>query len=143
MLGPLLLIGAGTGVAMSPASNTATFRVPAADAGVASAMVNTMQQVGQSIGTALLNTLAVSATTGYLASHLAAGHPVPGTTTLAVLHGYTTAFWWAAAILAAGAVSCGTLLRGGVLAGQGDSGQPGLPARQPEASRLATAGRDH
>ena len=80
LLGPLLIIGTGMGLAMSPASNTATFRVPEADSGVASAMVNTMQQVGQSIGTALLNTLAVSATTGYLTSHLAGGHPVPGTT---------------------------------------------------------------
>ena len=138
LLGPLLLIGAGTGVAMSPASNTATFRVPAADAGVASAMVNTMQQVGQSIGTALLNTLAVSATTGYLASHLAGGRPGTGLTVLAVLHGYTIAFWWAAGILVVGAVICGILLRWGVLAGQGDSGQPGAPAREPEL-----AGADH
>ena len=140
LLGPLLLIGAGTGVAMSPASNTATFRLPAADAGVASAMVNTQQQVGQSVGTALLNSLAVSATTGYLAGHLTSTRPGTGLTVLAVLHGYTTAFWWAAGILAAGAVICGALLRWGVLAGQGDSGQPGAPAREPE---LARADQDH
>jgi hypothetical protein len=64
LLGPLLLIGAGMDLAMSPASNTATFQVPPADAGVASAMVNTQQQIGQSVGTALLNSLAVSATAG-------------------------------------------------------------------------------
>jgi hypothetical protein len=56
-----------------------------------------------------------------------------GMTTLAVLHGYTTAFWWAAGILAVGAIICGTLLRRGVLAGQGDSGHVGPPASQPAA----------
>jgi hypothetical protein len=76
--------------------------------------------------------------TGYLAAHLArAGGGRPKTTlaTLAVLHGYTTAFWWAAGILTAGAIICGTLLRRGVLAGQGDSGPHDAPAPEPEVSR--------
>jgi hypothetical protein len=88
-----------------------------------------------SIGTALLNTIAVSAT----ASYLAAGHPA-GLTTLALLHGYTTAFWWSAGILAAGAVICGTLLRRGPLAGQGDSGQAG--PHDPGATGPLSAVRD-
>jgi hypothetical protein len=115
------------GLVVSPSMNTATFGVPPADAGVASATANTQQQIGTSIGTALLNTLAVSATTRYLTTRptLARSHPGAGLTTLAVLHGDTTAFWWAAGILTAGAITCGTLLRRGVLAGQGDSG----PAR--------------
>ena len=75
----------------APAFATATHGVPARDAGIASAMVNTSQQIGGSIGAALLSTVAASAAT-----------PVDG---------YTTAFTWAAAILAAGAVVCGSLLR--------------------------------
>jgi hypothetical protein len=46
--------------------NTATFGVPATDAGVASATVNTSQQIGGSLGTALLNTIATTATASYL-----------------------------------------------------------------------------
>ena len=68
----------------------------ASDAGVASALVNTGQQVGGSIGTSLLNTLAASATAAYLAAHLGPhtvldGHPVPALAGLAGLHGYTIA----------------------------------------------------
>ena len=131
LLGPLIVAGAGMGLALSPSSNTATFRVPASDAGVASAMVNTMQQVGQSVGTALLNTIAVSATTSYFTAHAST---TAGSTleSLSALHGYTTAFWWAAGILAAGSLICGALLRRGALAGQGDSGIPAASAARPE-----------
>jgi EmrB/QacA subfamily drug resistance transporter len=144
ILGPLLISGAGMGLVVSPSMNTATFGVPPADAGVASATANTQQQIGTSIGTALLNTLAVSATASYLATHLApaGGRPGATLTSLALVHGYTTAFWWAAGILVVGAVICGTLLRRGVLAGQGDSQHQETPAPQPEADRLATADRD-
>ena len=135
ILGPLLISGAGMGLVVSPSMNTATYGVPPADAGVASATANTQQQIGTSIGTALLNTLAVSATTRYLTSHLTLAGGRLGTTltSLALVHGYTTAFWWAAGILVAGAVICGTLLRPGVLAGQGDS-QPDTPASQKSAA---------
>jgi hypothetical protein len=143
LLGPLLVCGTGIGLVVSPSMNTATFDVPPADAGVASATANTQQQIGTSIGTALLNTIAVSATAGYLTTHLPTGRPVTGLTALAVLHGYTTAFWWSAGILAAGAVICGTLLRRGPLAGQGDPGQDGPPAPQLGVSQLATADQDH
>jgi EmrB/QacA subfamily drug resistance transporter len=101
---PLLVEGVGIGLTMATAMNTATLGVSAGDAGVASALVNTRQQIGGSIGTALLSTLAATAA----ADHLADGPAV------AAVHGYTTAFWWAAAIFAGGAVLCGLLLRGGV-----------------------------
>jgi EmrB/QacA subfamily drug resistance transporter len=133
LLGPLVVTGAGMGLALSPSQNTATYRVPASDAGVASAMVNTMQQVGQSVGTALLNTIAISATTSYLTGHAAGTAPSAALQGLSVLHGYTTAFWWAAGILAAACLICSVLLRRGVLAGQGDSGGHGdTPAPRPE-----------
>ena len=63
----LLIMGAGFGLIFAPAIATATLGVEPGDAGVASAMVNTMQQIGGSIGTALLSTLAASATTSALA----------------------------------------------------------------------------
>jgi hypothetical protein len=77
---------------------------------VASALVNTMQQVGGSIGTALLNTLATAAATSYLAGK----QPTPLVLAHAQLHSYITAFWWSAGIFAAGAIICGLLLRPGV-----------------------------
>jgi EmrB/QacA subfamily drug resistance transporter len=110
VLPSLVLIGIGFGLIMGPSFATATFGVPARDSGVASAMVNTSQQVGGSIGTALLSTLAVSATTDFLA----ANGPTPELVRQAAVEGYTTAFWWAAAILAVGGLVCGSLLRSDV-----------------------------
>jgi EmrB/QacA subfamily drug resistance transporter len=78
--------------------------------GVASAMVNTSQQIGGSIGTALLNTLAASATTAYLVAR-------PHTASVAAhaaVHGYTTAFWWSAGIYLAGAILAALVLKPGV-----------------------------
>src|SRR5580704_5363276 len=60
ILPALILTGAGLGLVFGCALNTATYGTGAADAGVASALVNTNQQVGGSIGTALLNTIAAS-----------------------------------------------------------------------------------
>ena len=81
VLPALLLTSAGLGFVMSPSMNTGTAGVMPSDAGVASAVVNTGQQVGGSIGTSLLNTVAASATASYLAAHLSprtmvAGQPV-------------------------------------------------------------------
>jgi len=120
LLGPLMAVGLGFGFTIASSMNTGTFGVAPRDAGVASATLNTGQQIGGSIGTSLLNTLAASATATYLASHVTAGamvrgRPDPHLAGLALMHGYTTAFWWSAAIFAAGAVICGTLLRRGPL----------------------------
>ena len=109
VLGPLLVMGAGIGLSMAPAMSVATFGGDVHDAGVASAAVNTMQQVGGSIGTALLSTLAGNAATSYLAGKL----PSPQLMAEAAIHSYTTAFTWAAAIFAGGAVLSGLLLRPG------------------------------
>ncbi|MGA2836455.1 MAG: MFS transporter [Acidimicrobiales bacterium] len=118
VLPPLLLISAGLGLVMSPSMNTGTAGVPPSDAGAASAMVNTGQQVGGSIGTSLLNTVAASAAAGYLASHLSPqttvnGHPAPALVELAQVHSYSTAFWWASAMFAAGSVLAALLFRRG------------------------------
>ncbi len=107
VLPSLLLIGFGFGLIVAPSFATATLGVPRRDSGVASAMVNTSQQVGGSIGTALLSTFAVSTTTDYIVTN--------GPGPMAAVEGYVTAFWLAAAIFAAGAVLCAALLRSGAM----------------------------
>jgi EmrB/QacA subfamily drug resistance transporter len=94
----LIVIGLGMGCVFAPALSTATLGVSGNEAGVASAMVNTSQQVGGSVGTALLSTLFASAVTSYASAHRGA----PGLTNAASIHGYTTAFWWAAGIFTIG-----------------------------------------
>ena len=114
LLGPVMVTGAGMGLVFSPVVSTGTFGVAPRDAGVASASVNTGQQLGGSIGTALLNTIAAGATASYLAGHLH-GRPARQLVQLAAIHGYITVFWWCAGLFAAGAIICGALLRSGPL----------------------------
>ena len=120
-----ILLGVGLGLTFAPGFSLATLGVHANDSGVASATVNTMQQVGGSVGTALLNTIAATAASTYAAAHLShATNPV-GLQLLkanAAIHSYTTAFWWAAGIFAVGAVVVALVLR------------PGIPQPDPEAS---------
>jgi EmrB/QacA subfamily drug resistance transporter len=115
VLPALVVMGLGLGLVFSAAMNTATYGANQSDAGVASAMVNTCQQIGGSIGTALLNTIAASALTSYLASH---GHSLQAQAGAAV-HSYVVAFWVAAAIFAGAAIACGLILRPGVLKSSG------------------------
>jgi predicted MFS family arabinose efflux permease len=108
-----LLMGIGLGLVFAPSFSLATLGVDTTDSGVASAMVNTMQQVGGSIGTALLNTIAATAAAAYATAHV--GHePMNLLQANAAIHSYTTAFWWAAAIFAVGAVLSAIVLRPGV-----------------------------
>jgi EmrB/QacA subfamily drug resistance transporter len=104
-----LLISLGMGLAFVALSSTALHGVGDHDAGVASAMVNTTQQVGGSLGTALLNTLAASATLAYVGSH------VPGAATVAAgqVHGYSVGALVGGIILAAAALSAFLLVNAG------------------------------
>ena len=122
ILPALLLVGAGLGVVFGCALNTATYGTGAADAGVAAALVNTNQQVGGSIGTALLNTLAASALTSYLLVH---GRG-PLVLAQAAVHSYVVGFWVSAAILAGSAVVCALVLPSGTLAPATDPAHPSL-----------------
>src|SRR5246127_3556509 len=94
VLGPIILAAVGLGLVIAPVINTGTFGVAPQDAGVASATVTVGQQLGASIGTALLNTLFAAAVTSYLAAHLATARTIgrPGLTGFALAHGYDTAF---------------------------------------------------
>jgi EmrB/QacA subfamily drug resistance transporter len=108
ILPALMILGLGMGSIMPAAIQTATLGVDRQFAGVASAMVNTSQQVGGSIGTALLNTLAATAATDYLAAHLP---PTAQVAAEAAVHSYATAYWWGAGFFAFGAVLSALLYR--------------------------------
>lgn len=109
-----LLLGLGMGTAFMPAMSLATHGVEPRDAGVASAMVNTSQQVGGAIGTALLNTIAASAATAYATSHAALGAKNPELLKLqAMVHGFTGAIWWAVGILVVAAAIAMTFINAG------------------------------
>ncbi|MEV0694654.1 MFS transporter [Streptomyces sp. NPDC050388] len=118
LLPGMLLLGLGMGTAFMPAMSLATQGVEPRDAGVASAMVNTSQQVGGAIGTALLNTIAASATTSYIADHIggAAGRSQQLVRLEGMVQGYTSAIWFAVGILVLAAVIALTLV---------DAGRPG------------------
>ncbi|WP_216899842.1 MFS transporter [Nocardia alni] len=100
ILPALVLLGIGLGAAMSTAFQSATAGVHHDDAGVASAMVNTSQQVGGSIGTAALSTIAASAASSYLTHRQAS----PLNVAQSLIESYTTSFWWGAGIFLVGAV---------------------------------------
>jgi EmrB/QacA subfamily drug resistance transporter len=106
VLPALLILGLGFGMIFAPAINTATTGVSRADSGVASALVNTMQQVGGSIGTSALSTFALTATASYLVAH----HTSPLAPAIAATHGYTVAFSISAALLGLGFILAVALL---------------------------------
>jgi EmrB/QacA subfamily drug resistance transporter len=110
VLFPLMVMGAGIGLSMAPAMNVATMGVAHHDAGVASAMVNTAQQVGGSIGVALLSSIAANAVSSFSAGKVS----TPKLVAEAAVHSYTTAFTWSAAIFLVGAIVCGLLIKPGV-----------------------------
>ncbi len=122
----LMVMGLGMGAIFAVAFVGATSGVDHHDAGVASAMVNTMQQVGGSIGTALLSTIAANASADYLigkgtgASEATGGGVDPVTGANAAIAGYTATFWWAAGFLALGAVLSVLMLRNEIPATEGE-----------------------
>jgi EmrB/QacA subfamily drug resistance transporter len=116
ILPAMVLLGLGMGTAFMPAMSLATLGVEPRDAGVASAMVNTSQQVGGAIGTALLNTIAASATTAYIKDHIA-GAATKSQQQLVqsqgMVHGYTNAIWFAVGMLVLAALVVLTLVNAG------------------------------
>jgi EmrB/QacA subfamily drug resistance transporter len=99
ILPALLLLGLGMGLTFMPVFATATAGVAPHDSGVTSATVNTSQQVGGSIGTALLNTIATTSTATYVTAHLTNPSDRTRVVREGVVHGYTVAIWWAAGIM--------------------------------------------
>ncbi len=109
----LFLLGMGMGTVFMTSMNLATYGVEPRDAGVASAMVNTSQQVGGAIGTALLNTIAATAAASYATAHLASVRGPADAKAMqaqALVHGQSIGFYVAAAILAGVAALTGLLI---------------------------------
>jgi hypothetical protein len=102
------------GLAIVPCISTATQNADPKDVGVTSAMTNTSQQIGASIGTALLNTIAAAATVTYLATHARSGDELAKGT----VHGYAMASAWAAGIFVLAALIAGVVI----------NAHPGQPA---------------
>jgi EmrB/QacA subfamily drug resistance transporter len=124
-----LVLGIGLGLVFAPGFNLAVLGVEPHDAGVASAAVNAVQQVGGSVGTSLFNTIAGTVLSGYIASHVVPTGLSAGQAKLAALqvqgnaavHSYTVAFWIAAAVFLAGAIASAALLRSGLAQPDGDA----------------------
>ena len=101
VLPALLIMSSGMALVFIPLTSTSLHNVSNHDTGVASAMVNTSQQIGGSLGTALLNTVAATATASYATAHSSLGklvHP------FAMTHGFTIAFKFSAGLLFIGAI---------------------------------------
>ena len=107
----IVVLGIGFGMSVAPAFSTGTLGLAPQDASVGSATLNAAQQVGGSIGTSLLNTLAASAAASYLAGKTL----TPANSEAALLHSYTTAFLWSCSIFVAGAIVAGLVLQSGGL----------------------------
>ena len=136
VLPALLIMGLGFGMIFAPAINTATAGVPRQDSGVASALVNTMQQVGGSVGISVLSTITASATTSYLIAH----HTGPQAPAIAATHGYTLAFTITAALLGLGAILTILMLPSPKRLEEPTSEAPALiPEPEPEVAAPAPA----
>jgi hypothetical protein len=125
VLPSLLLIGLGLGVVFAPCYSLGTSGVTDEDAGVASATINVCQQVGASIGTALLNSIATGAAASFITAHATGAAPSRVLVAQAAVHSYTVAFWAGAAILTAAALAVAPLLRRAVT----EIATDGAPAR--------------
>ena len=129
MLPSEILMSVGLAGVFIPASSLALLGVSTHDAGVGSAVLNTSQQIGGSLGTALLNTLFAGAVTAYFTAHLTNPAQVAKLTPSALLHGYHVAFFAGAILLDGG-------LPGRLADGQR---QEAGPAERRHAARRLTA----
>ena len=102
-----VIISLGMGMSFVAMSSTALIGVHPEDAGVASALVNATQQTGGSMGAALINTIATTATASFLVVHGTS----PAALAAGAIHGYTTAFTFSAIVLAVAAASAFVLIR--------------------------------
>ena len=139
VLPALLVIGVGLGLTFAPVQNAAVTGVDPQDVGVASAMINTVQQVGGAIGTAVLSYVAATAATGYVTDNVGAGGVTARLTALGTLDGYRTVFWWSSGVFLLGAIAAALLFRSGPLQGAAKS----LPAPDEDAAAVRSADGAH
>jgi EmrB/QacA subfamily drug resistance transporter len=128
-----LIVSLGMGMSFVALSSTALLGVSPEDAGVASALVNSTQQTGGTMGAALINTIATTATASYIATHGTS----PSSLEAAAIHGYTSAFTFSGIVLAGAAVAAVTLIRG---LKHHQRAEAEAAAREGDAPELALAG---
>jgi len=121
VLPAMVIMSLGMAFVFIPTASVALHAIDQHDAGVASAMINTSQQVGGSLGTALMNTVAVTATSSFLVANAAAG---PAVMPEALTHGFTRGFYVGAALLFAAAVVVFFMIRIGADAVKEDDEAP-------------------
>jgi EmrB/QacA subfamily drug resistance transporter len=109
LLPGIMLVSIGMGLVFVPVTLIATSGIPMADAGLASGLFNTSQQIGGALGLAILATLAVSATSDTLAD--AGGQPSQAQQAQALVDGFHVAYVGGVVFLAAGLVALVTMLR--------------------------------
>ncbi len=141
LLPGLVGFGLGFGLVTAPSMSVATLGITR-DAGVASALVNTAQQVGGSVGTSLFSTLGAGAAMAYALAHRATATSVDSLQAQATLHGYHAVFAYAAAFLVTGAVVAGLLLRRGAMASlvKATTGGAAAPGAEPVLMTAGDAG---
>ncbi len=107
LLPPFLLAGIGLGLTFVPIQISSLTGVRFGEAGAASGMINTSQQIGGAVGLAAITTIATTITTNYLVSHALS----PATAATALVHGFQVAFYVLLAVTLTGVVLTATLLR--------------------------------
>ena len=103
---PSLMVGAGLGLSFVPVTIAATSSVTGADAGLASGLLNTFQQVGGALGLAVLAAIQISRT-----EDVAAGAQGPAAQAVAATEGYQAAFLGGAALAVLGLLAALVLIR--------------------------------
>ena len=101
ILPALIVMSTGLALFFIPSASTGLHNAGLHDAGVASAMINTSQQIGGSLGAALLNTVAISSATAFAKTHTSLGAKAQ---VYAQVHGFTVAFKFGAGFLAVAAI---------------------------------------
>jgi EmrB/QacA subfamily drug resistance transporter len=112
---PFLLSGIGMAFAFIPMTIGALAGVKPSDAGIASGLINTSQQIGGAIGVAVATTIAATYTGRYAASHPGTG-PLDG---VALTHGFAIAFYALAGLAALAAVLAAVLVESNPALAQG------------------------
>jgi hypothetical protein len=104
----LIIMSTGMALVFIPIASTSLHGIGSHDSGVGSAMLNTSQQIGGSLGTALLNTIAATATASYIVLH---GGKSKAEQFAALTHGYTESFKVGAAFLIVGTLVVALTIR--------------------------------
>jgi len=127
LLPPFLLSGIGLGFTFVPIQIAALTGVRPMEAGAASGMINTSQQIGGAVGLAAITTVATTVTTNYLKSHA----PSQLAAATGLVHGFHIAFYVLLGVVLAAVVLTATLLRGAKVAETGVVEEPGEAAGAP------------